>query len=620
LPNTAVSRGLRDLRALWRPALAFHALVQLLGLAVIVPLATWIAWRLVLASGEPVVSNFDIASFVLSLPGLAFTLLVAAVSVGLLLGEFAGQTWIAAHGLVRRRATVLAAVAFVLRRLPGILGLALLVFLRLAALALPFLAVAAAIWFGSLSGHDINYYLAEEPPEWRRAKLDAAVLAVTYALIAGWRLARWLYAVPMFVIERASPVEALERSSDLTRGRLGRVAPPLVLWWIAVTVAAFAITLLCRQVSDAGLDWAGVEPGRVLPLVALYLCVTVAGSFLYGGLSLAGHQFIVTRLYAEQLQRDRIVALAAAELPAERYRGLGGLGIAATLKLFALAIAVAWFPGSHLDPHGKVAITAHRGASAAAPENSMAAFRAAMDAGATYAELDVQHTADRRLVVVHDGDLLRVGGDPRKVAELTAADVAGVDIGLRHQPPFPGEFPPTLEEVIALVRGRMKLNIELKYNVPDPGLVPAVVDLLRREHFIDEAVITSLDYAALGQVETLEPRIVTGHIVTASVGNVAGTSADFLSLSSAQATASLVRRAHRAGKQVHVWTVNAPEVMLRMMERGVDNIITDDPALLARVQRERDGLSAPELLALRMRVLFAKPPRELTDPASVEVL
>ena len=166
----------------------------------------------------------------------------------------------------------------------------------------------------------------------------------------------------------------------------------------------------------------------------------------------------------------------------------------------------------------------------------------------------------------------------------------------------------------------MKINIELKYNVPDPELAPAVVDLLRRKDMLDQVVITSLDYAALKQIKSIEPRLKTGHIVTAAVGNIVRTEADFLSLNSAQATSSLIRRAHRAGKEVHVWTVNTPEVMMRMIERGVDNIITDDPALLVRVITERKALSKPELLGLRLRVLFDKPPRELTDPAAVKVL
>ena len=614
------SRCLGDLRARWRPALGFHLLIQLLGFAILAPAATWIGRRLVLASGEPVISNYDIAGFALSPAGVAFVLVAAALTIGLLLAEFAGHSWIGGHALARRPVTVLGTVGFVLGRLHRIVVLSLRVFLRLVVLALPFLAVVAIVWFTTLAGHDINYYLAESPPEWRRAKLIVAALAVGYALLAAWQLARWIFAVPILVFEHATPAQALERSSTMTRGRLARIVPPLVLWWLLLTAVAFAITWACRQVSDAGLDWAGIDVHRVLPLVALYLAVSIVGTFLYGGLGLAGHQFLVTRMYAEQRDPGRVQTLAAVAVREERSRSLARLAIAATLGLAALALGVAWFLGSRLDLHKDVAATAHRGASAAAPENSMAAFRAAMEAGATYAELDVQHTSDRRIVVVHDGDLMRMAGDARKVGELTEAEIAAIDIGHRYDPRFAGEHPPTLGEVIALVRGRMKLNIELKYNVPDPGLAPAVVELLRREDFLDQVVITSLDYAALRQVKGIEPRLRTGHIVTASVGNVLRTEADFLSLSSAQATASLVRRAHRAGKQVAVWTVNEPEVMLRMIERGVDNIITDDPALLARVIRERSALSTPEILGLRLRVLFARPPREVTDPAAVKPL
>jgi len=614
------SRAAGDLGARWRPALGFHLLIQLLGFAVIVPLATWIGRHLVGVSGEPVISNYDIAGFVLSPAGVAFVLLVASITIGLLLAEFAGHSWIAGHALARRPVTVVGTVAFVLARLPSLLLLSLRVFLRLVVLALPFVALAAVVWFTMLAGHDINYYLAERPPEWQRARLIAVVLLAGYALLAAWQLARWLYAVPILVFEQTIPAGALEHSSGMTRGRLPRIVVPLVLWWVLVTAVMVGVTWVCRQASDAGLDWAGIDLGRVLPLVAVYLAVSILGTFLYGGLCLAGHQFLVMRLYAEQRDPARWRMAPDAAGPEARAQGVARLAITATLGLFALALGVAWWVGTRLDLRDEAAITAHRGASVAAPENSMAAFRAAMEAGATYAELDVQHTRDREIVVVHDADLMRMAGDPRRVADLTAAEIASIDIGRRFDAKFEGEHPPTLAEVIELVRGRMKLNIELKYNVPDAGLAPAVVELLRREDCLDQVVITSLDYAALKQVRSLEPRLRTGHIITASVGNVLRTEADFLSLNSAQARASLVRRAHRAGKDVHVWTVNDPEVMLRMIERGVDNIITDDPALVARVMRERNALDTAEILALRLRVLFARPPRALTDASAVPPL
>jgi glycerophosphoryl diester phosphodiesterase len=385
-----------------------------------------------------------------------------------------------------------------------------------------------------------------------------------------------------------------------------------------VTIVAIALTWFARLVSDAGLDWAGIDVHRVLPLVAVYLAVAAVGGFLYGAILLAGHQFLVTRLYAELRDPATRRAPAIPREDSDDARLVARPAVAVVLVVAVGALGAAALLASRLDLTQDVAITAHRGAKVAAPENSLAAFRRAMDAGATYAELDVQHTRDRVLVVVHDGDLMRMGDDPRKVGELTAAEIATIDIGRKYDARFAGERPPTLEEVIDLVRGRMRINIELKYNVPDPGLAPAVVDLLRREDFIDQVVITSLDYAALKQVESLEPRLRTGHIVTAAVGNVVRTEADFLSLSAARATPSLIRRAHAAGKEVHVWTVNEPELMLRMIERGVDNVITDDPALLVRVMQERKGLSRAEILGLRLRVLFSRPPKALSDPAAVE--
>jgi glycerophosphoryl diester phosphodiesterase len=133
-------------------------------------------------------------------------------------------------------------------------------------------------------------------------------------------------------------------------------------------------------------------------------------------------------------------------------------------------------------------------------------------------------------------------------------------------------------------------------------------------------VITSLDHASLRQVEQLQPGLETGLIVTAAVGNVLKTDTDFVSLNSARATASLVGKARAAGKKVHVWTVNKPEVMLRMIERNVDNVITDDPATLVRVMRDRAVLTRPEQVGLRLRVLFTGSPPELEDPNSVPTL
>jgi glycerophosphoryl diester phosphodiesterase len=615
-----LTRSWADYRFHWRQSLAFHLLMQLLGFAIFAPLVTWLGRRIVLASGEPVISNFDIAAFVLSPAGAAFMLVVAALTTTLLLAEFAGQTWIAGHAVARRAVTVASTLAFVVRKLPLLIVLSARVFLQLVLLALPFLAAAGIVWSTMLRGHDINYYLAEHPPEWQRAKLLVLILGAGFGLAAAWQLARWLYAVPIFAFHGFTPAQSLSDSSDMTRGQLRRIVPPLLAWWLLVAAAAAAITWASRPVSEGGLDWAGIDVRRVLPLLVLYFVAALVGSFVYSGLHFGGQQFLVTRLYAEQHNAARWRVPAELEISEEHSRSLAFPVILALVVLLALAGAAAWVVASRLDLEPPVAFTAHRGASIAAPENTMASFRLAMEAGANFIELDVQHTRDSQIVVLHDADFMRMGGDPRRIRDLTAAEVATIDIGRKYDPKFTGEHAPTLAEVIDVVRGRTKINIELKYNVPDSTLAPAVVELLRRKAFLDQVVITSLDYGALKQVESIEPSLRTGHIVTAAVGNVVRTEADFLSLNSARATGTMVRQAHRAGKEVHVWTVNKPEVMLRMIERGVDNIITDDPVTLIRLLNERRALSRPELLGLRLRVLFGKPPKEVTDPEAVTPL
>ena len=413
---------------------------------------------------------------------------------------------------------------------------------------------------------------------------------------------------------------ALAESVRRTRGHLVRILVPLVLWWCLLFIVAAALTAGAHSLESALMEWAGLNFARVLPLIALFLTLGVTGAFLHSALLVAGNQFLVTRMYVEQLDAQRWQGLIASGEEGEGVRRLGASFVTATAVLVALGLGGAWVIVHRYNPEGTVGVTAHRGDSSRAPENTLAAFRAAIDAHADYSELDVQRTRDGEVVVLHDGDLMRMAGDPRKISELTMEDLAGIDVGTKYGAAFRGEHVPTLVAVIGLVRGHMKLNVELKYNGPDPGLAGAVVDILRRENFLDQVVITSLDAAALKQIKAIEPRLTTGLIVTEAMGDVSRADADFLSLNSARATPAVIHRAHSVGKKVHVWTVNRTEVMLRLIERGADNLITNYPELAVGIVTQRAELSPEELLALRLRVLFGNPPRELEDPASVTVL
>src|SRR5262249_23806418 len=137
----------------------------------------------------------------------------------------------------------------------------------------------------------------------------------------------------------------------------------------------------------------------------------------------------------------------------------------------------------HLVAQSLVQVTAHRGHSRAAPENTLSAIRKAIASGADYAEVDVQQTADGVVVLLHDSDLKRWAGDPRRVGELPFDEVRKLDVGNWFGPAFVGERVPTLAEVIGLYRGRIKLNVELKVYGPDQRLALEVARLLREHDF-----------------------------------------------------------------------------------------------------------------------------------------
>jgi glycerophosphoryl diester phosphodiesterase len=610
-----VRRAWGDLRFQWHAALLFPLLVQLASFALIGPLLTWLMRRLVLLSGEPVISNFAIAHFLLSPAGLGFAALLFFSVSATLLAEFAGQTWIAGQAMARRPAPLSTAVAAVIGRAPALVQLSFFILLRLALLASPFVVAIAFVWAAILRGHDINFYLAEHPPQWRHALLLAGLLGAAYGVFALWQLGRWILAIPILLYEGPSPQHALEESARRSRRSLRAILTSLLVWWLLLLAIGRLVAGLMHQLENAALSWAGVEFARVLPLVTLFVIVNLTCAFLLNAVLIAGHQFFVTRFYAEQLDPDARQAAREGEGTPTVGRRIAWGTLAVICLLLAGGLALMWWVAAHGSPPSEVAITAHRGNSSRAPENSLAAFRAAIDAQADYSELDVQRTRDGVVVVLHDGDLMRMADDPRKIGDLTMQDLTTIDIGRKRGPAFVGERVPTLAAVIALVRGRMKLNVELKYNAPDPQLAGTVVDVLRREQFLDQVVISSLSAAALEQVRALEPRLRIGQIVTVAVGDVTRAGTDFLSLSSMRATPEVIRRAHAAGKAVHVWTLNRPELMLRMIERGADNLLTDYPELAARVLQQRRSLSASEQFALRLRVLFSDLPPEIDAQA-----
>lgn len=219
-------------------------------------------------------------------------------------------------------------------------------------------------------------------------------------------------------------------------------------------------------------------------------------------------------------------------------------------------------------------ITAHRGYSAIAPENTLAAVELAIEHDADYIEVDVQKTKDNVLVLFHDKTLRRMAGVNKKISDLTYEELSKIDIGSSFHELFYKSRVPTLEEILSLCAGKVKLNIELKSSEDDLGQL--VVDMVTKYGLQDKVVITGADYEAIKRVKEYNEKIMVGYIASALYGDISEMEeVDVFSLRSSFITAELVNEIHRNGKLVYAWTVNDLDETRRLMEIGVDNIITD---------------------------------------------
>ncbi len=228
----------------------------------------------------------------------------------------------------------------------------------------------------------------------------------------------------------------------------------------------------------------------------------------------------------------------------------------------------------------KMKIIAHRGYCAVAPENTMPAFIAAIDAKADYIELDVQESKDGVVMVTHDSSLGRIFDQDVNVWEWTKDELQTLHVNSSND--FNGQYAnatvPTLEDVLKLCRGRIKVLIEPKPNGHDQRLAEATMEVVKKTGMSKDVQIHCLDYSILESVKAIDPTMQCGFIISMSYGQYWKLpAADFFTLEQTYLSKDEVAKVHLAGKDVYIWTVNTESDMQRSIGLGGDAMITNYP-------------------------------------------
>lgn len=413
----------------------------------------------------------------------------------------------------------------------------------------------------------------------------AVALALAIVLLCALLL-RWMYAFHYFLLEGCSFHTALWRSARLGRGRhlgdfvsvfllqaafsaLFLLLTLLLIAVIYLITALFAsITLLNAVLTSV--VW--VTLGILLLIFAVlsaplsFCCVSVL-YYLHKG---QAHEPILRRGRTPPRRPRRPRLFRAAEI------AVFCISIACcSAYVYQVASGNANF---HVEYLYTTEVTAHRGASALYPENTMSAFRGAVELGADWIELDVQQTRDGKIIVMHDTNLARTTGLRQDIWQTDYAQIATLDAGSWFSPAFAGERVPLLSEVLDFAKAhKVRLNIELKPTGHETDFERAVVDLVRRADYLDQCVITSQSYAVLERIKAYAPQAQTVYVMSVAYGNLLKLdAADAFSVKSINITSEMVSQLHNAGKEIYAWTVNTQNNLDKMIRLKVDNLVTDN--------------------------------------------
>jgi len=597
-----------DFRRSWRQLAIVHVLYGAIASILLAPAVSVLLRVFMWTSGKTILSDLDILFFLLSPMGIAAAVFVGAVTLTIVALEMAVLMVIGFAGTHGRSLGYLPALVFCFKHAAGIVRVAAEVIGRSLLAAAPFLAGGGAVYLLLLGGNDINFYLSTRPPVFWVAGSLIGILLALMTLVLLRLMSGWVLAVPLMLFEQAAARDAVALSKSTTLGRRWPIVKSLAIWLVAATVFGSLVTGSVGLLGRLLVPPFSTSLGPLVFVLGAVLLLAGVANFAATFVNTSFLALLIVRLFRE-VGRGEDFKASGIEAGAMLER-VGRWQLKGRVVVWgALAAGVAALIAGTLVVRGvrledRTQITAHRGASAAAPENTMAAVTRAIEDGAHWVEIDVQETADGEVVVFHDSDFKKVAGMDLKIWDATMPQLQEIDIGSFFDASFANERVPTLAQVLEACHGKIGVNIELKYYGHDQKLEERVVEIVEQTDMAAQVVLMSLAYDGVQKIRALRPDWKIGLLTTVSLGDVTRQDLDFLAVNARAASATFIEAAHRNQKQVLVWTVNDAVTMSQMMSRGVDGIITDEPALGISVLRQRATLTPGERLLLELADLF----------------
>ncbi|WDV45858.1 glycerophosphodiester phosphodiesterase [Clostridiaceae bacterium M8S5] len=555
--------------------LKYQIATKILIAIILLPLFGWISNTLMKSAGLSYITNGLIKKFVLSPQGIIFILLGVIFAIIVVLIELGGLIVLSYQAILREKQeySYFQVIKYSLSKSKYLIGIngILITF---------YLFLIGPLYGNIITTSVVNIKVPGFIMDVIQSKTSYIAYLVVVTIVIVILSIRWMFSLHIIMLKKKVK-NSLKESARLVKGNLRYI--------LKYTLGTGLLNII--TVGASILIYALISTLILLPISGQYyeivfiLLLCIGGVFIFGALFFLIPIEILklTKLYFHLQGHDVILDIKIRDKDNIIDKVITNKKV--IVLVFVICVtALSVYSFMILDglDNAKydIDITAHRGSSKLAPENTISALKVAIKNGATYAEIDVQETKDGQVILLHDNTFKRTVGTDEMPSQMTLEEIKQLDTGILFDSKFKGEKVPTLQEVIDYAKGKIKLNIELKTNKSDKVLIKKVTKIIKEKNFIKSCVVTSLDYNALLEIKRQEHLIKTGYIMYFAVGELEKLKVDFYSIEETNVNEGFVSTAHSIGREVHVWTINTETSMENMIELGVDNIITDNDSML----------------------------------------
>lgn len=577
-------KSIQDFRSTYKKHLVFEYLFMLVTSFAIIPIISFIFNRMIRVFGSGSILNGEVYKLGLSYTGIMGLIAICLVAVLVLFIEFGVIITITQQHYFGKNILIIDALLTTLSKTPKLFGFGFIQLIFFLLFLLPFIDSPLS---SSL------YSLFNVPIFLNRHILGSSyvmvILLAILLLISVYTILRWIFVLHFIMIQGLSIRNAIKGSLILTKGK--RMSIFIYLFLLNAAVFSLAFFLIS---SVAYLpSWLNMN---VLKIFSAHysLTLTTVLTYMFTLLLVPINMIFLTRLFYNFNRQRGVMPQDDLHIYRSRWMGVFEKQALAFLKgrtrkrtlyvsilsvYLVLALFVSYAANDNLVyVKWSVLLSAHRGDTLAAPENSLQAVQSSIDQGIDAVEVDVQITNDGVVVLHHDYNLRRMTGIAKRVNELSYDEVEQLDISNKNGEEEEPIRIPMLSEVLAAAQGKARLIIDLKPYGSGEELVKEVVKLIEQFDMVQYCYIQSFDGATLKQIRELNPDIKIGQILYFAVGDLSQLDVDFYTIEQVMLTKQLVDRAHKNGREVWVWTVNSERNLKEVLRFEIDGIITDYPA------------------------------------------